>query len=273
MVSDELSTNINTILSASGLRHTLHLYTPNVNKYAIQAPFLGSTAKDEKAVYITNENPEAITQELKGLGIDISIIKPSELTKINGNDKLRVVLDANSISEKEHLKIEKSLAEICKNHFMLCTYDVSKLNPNAIKDLVKTHDKLMLTTSDITMLSSESFEKQEISEESIERFVKNELDTIVLVLILNKPMCGTDIIKTIHKEFNVLLSPGTIYPLLHSLEGRGLLKCEYQVKTKLYRPIVHAEPKIRSILSDRMQASKFLSNFLQSIELNRKIVK
>lgn len=273
MVSDELSTNINTVLSASGLRHTLHLYTPNVNKYAIQATFLGSIAKDEKAVYITNENPEDVIQKLKELNIDISIIKPGEVTKIKGNDKLRVVLDAGSISQEEHLKIEKDLAKICKAHFMLCTYNVSKLDPNVIKDLVKTHDKLMLTTNDLTMLSSESFEKQEISEEAVERFVKNELDTIVLVLILNKPMCGTDIIKTIHKEFNILLSPGTIYPLLHSLEERGLLKCEYQVKTKLYKPIVQAEPKIRSILNDRMQASKFLSNFLQSIELNRKVVK
>lgn len=262
---------INTILSAIA-KHTLHLYTPDVNKYAIHAPFIGSAAKDEKVVYITNDEPDAVSQELRGLNFDISIIKPSGLGRINFNDKLRILVDAGSIDKEEHLKIEKSLARAGKNQLMLCTYDASKLDPKIIKELVECHDKLMLTASDITVLSSETLDKSNISDEFIERFVKNELETIVLALILNKPMCGTDIIKTVHKEFNILLSPGTIYPLLHSLEEKGLLKCEYKVKTKLYKPPKGAEPKIRGILNEHVQASKFLSKFLQSVELNRKTV-
>ncbi|MEW5760532.1 MAG: PadR family transcriptional regulator [Candidatus Thermoplasmatota archaeon] len=269
-MKEELSTNINTILSTMGLRHTLHLYTPDVNKYAIQAPFLASTAKDEKAIYITADEPSLVAQEFKGLNIDISIIDSSKLPKINPTKKLRIVLDAGSINKEEHIEVERAVAKITKNNFSLCTYDVSKFNPEFIKDLVKSHDKLMLTTSDLTMLSSESYDKLNISDKAIERFVKNDLETVVLALMLNKPMCGTDIIKTLYKEFNILVSPGTIYPLLHSLEKKGLLKCEYKVRTKLYEPPEGVKTKIRSLLNEHVQTSNFLSKFLQSIEQSGK---
>lgn len=271
MEKEDLSANINTILSATGLHHTLHLYTPNVSKYAIQTPFLDAANKDEKVFYVTSENHDTVRQELKGLDMDISIIKPDEIDKVKGK-KMRMVIDAGSINPEEHGKIEKHLSRMEKANFILCTYDVSKLSPEIIKELVSYHDKLMLTTSDVTVLSSESFDELNIGDESVERFVKNDLDTIVLALILEKPMCGTDIIKTIHKNFNVLLSPGTIYPLLHSLEKKGLLKCEYEVKTKTYRPGKDAEPKIRSLLNEHVQTSRFLNRFLQSTGLKLKSV-
>ncbi|MDI6916761.1 MAG: PadR family transcriptional regulator [Thermoplasmatales archaeon] len=268
MEKEDLSANINTVLSATGLKHTLHLYTPNVSKYSIQTPFLDAANKDEKVFYVTNEKSDTVKQGLKGLNIDLSIIRPNEIDKIK-EKKLRMVIDAGSINPEEHGKIEKHLSKM-KENFILCTYDVSKLSPEIIKELVSYHDKLMLTTSDVTVLSSESFDELNIGDESVERFVKNDLDTIVLALILEKPMCGTDIIKTIHKNFNVLLSPGTIYPLLHSLEKKGLLKCEYEVKTKTYKPGKDAEPKIRSLLNEHVQTSRFLSRFLQSTGLKLK---
>lgn len=262
-----LPANIDAILSAAGLRHTLHLYTPNVNKYAIHLSFLDATGEDEEALYVTTNDPESVRQGLKGLGVKLSIIKPEEIDKIKTSEKLRIIIDASSISPKDNLEIERRLVDIGKNHSMLCTYDVSKLSPEVIKDLIKYHDKLMLTTSDITILSSESLGELNIPDESVEKYVKDSLEALVLALILDKPMCGTDIIKTIHKEFDVLLSPGTIYPLLHSLEEKGLLKCEYEVKTKTYKPIKGAAPKIRSILNEHAKISEFLNKFLQSARL------
>jgi DNA-binding PadR family transcriptional regulator len=208
-------------------------------------------------------------QELKGLDIRLSVIRPGDIGKLElSKAKLRIVVDAGSLEDDDYLKTEENLERLASTNFVLCTYDVSKISPELIKDLVKSHDKLLLTTSDLTILSLESIDKLSVSNEAIERFVKNDLETIVLALILNKPMCGTDIIKTVHKEFNILLSPGTIYPLLHSLEEKGLLKCEYKVKTKLYKPPEGAEPRIRSILNEHVQASKFLNKFLQSTELS-----
>jgi len=259
-----LPANIAAVLSAAGLKHTLHLYTPNVDKYVIQLSFLDAMEEDEEALYVTADDHESVREKVKGLSAKLSIIKPEEIRGVKTSKKLRIIIDAGSISPKDNLEIERCLANIAKDRFTLCTYDISKLSPEIIKDLIKYHDKLMLTTSDITILSSESLGELNIPDESVEKYVKDSLETIVLALILNKPMCGTDIIKTIHKEFDVLLSPGTIYPLLHSLEEKGLLTCEYQVKTKTYKPIKGATPKIRSMLNERAKISEFLNKFLQS---------
>jgi len=112
-------------------------------------------------------------------------------------------------------------------------------------------------------MAADSLDRAGISAESVHRFVKDQLETIVLALLVREPMCGTDIIKTIHNKFGVLLSPGTIYPLLHELEKKKLLECEYGVKTKTYGPVEGAEERIRELLDEHVKASRFLSKFLQ----------
>jgi DNA-binding PadR family transcriptional regulator len=45
--------------------------------------------------------------------------------------------------------------------------------------------------------------------------------------ILEKQMCGYDLIKDIFTRCDVFLSQGTVYPVLYTLEGDGLLHAEY----------------------------------------------
>ena len=273
--------SIETVLSSIEFRHTLHLYSSDVNKYAIQAPFLAATKEGERAVYVTNESPATVMKEFEGLGIELSVIKPEDLGGLATTDRgLRVVVDSGSIDPSvlrrlrsrtreavakyiNHTEREKYLAESCKGCLILCTYDIGELSPDLVPRLVASHDKLVLTTSDATILAAESLDRVGLPAESVQRFVKDELESIVLALVLREPMCGTDIIKTIHNKFGVLLSPGTIYPLLHDLEKEGLLKCEYGVKTKTYKPMEGAEEKIRAMLEEHVKASRFLSRFLQ----------
>jgi len=49
------------------------------------------------------------------------------------------------------------------------------------------------------------------------------LDIIVMTVLHDTPAYGYEIMATVHREFGVLLSPGTLYPLLHSLEDKGLI--------------------------------------------------
>jgi len=281
----KLSSNVEVILSSIEFKHTLHLYSSDMNKYAIQAPFL--VAAKEGAVYVTNEAPATVMKEFEGLGIELSVIKPEELGGLATTDRgLRIVVDAGSINPSvlrrlsrtreaipkyiDHSEREKYLTKSCKDCFILCTYDIGGLSPDLVKQLVASHDKLVLTTTDTTMLAAESLDRAGFPAESVQRFVKDELESIVLALTLREPMCGTDIIKTIHSKFNVLLSPGTIYPLLHDLEKKGLLKCEYGVKTKTYKPMAGAEEKIRKMLEEHVKASRFLSRFLQVTGVSEK---
>lgn len=269
---DALSDINSILLSGSNLKHTMQLYTPNVNKYSIQIPFLAMAENDEKIVYVTNEKPESVIEEFKGLNIKPTIISPDKLNKLKvvSKEKIRIVIDGGSLDKtSDHIQREKLLNKMCKthsilsNHSLLCTYVVTKINPDMIKELAACHDKLIFTTGEATILSSESFDKLGIMNKTVEKFVKSDLELIILALIMNEPMCGLDIIKAINQNFNVLLSPGTVYPLLHSLKKKGLLQCKIGIKKKLYRPAKGAEDRIERILSRHVQTSVFMSNFLQ----------
>jgi len=273
---------IKTIFSGiNGKKHILHLYTPTLNKYAIQSSFLGD--KKEKAAYVSTEEPETIAAQFDSSHKDLSIVSLKELEKIEGYK--RIIIDAGSISSSissnisrrrsigeelimkertDHIKREKYLSNLKGNQSILCTYDISKLTADKIKQLIKFHDNLILTTDDTAVLSSKALSQKHlnISSKLIDEFLKNELETVVLALIMAEPMCGTDIKKAIHKKFGILLSSGTLYPLLHKLQKSGLLKCEFGVKTKTYTPANGKD--IQMILDERMEAKNFLTSFVQA---------
>lgn len=70
--------------------------------------------------------------------------------------------------------------------------------------------------------------------EMLRRYVKAFLDLLVLAILNSRPRCGYEILATIHRGFGVLISPGTLYPLLHMLEERGLIEGRPQNRRKNY---------------------------------------
>jgi DNA-binding PadR family transcriptional regulator len=258
-------------VSSKGLNHTLHLYTSNVDKCIIQRAFLISNRNDEKIVYVTANDPESLLREFSIANVTLKIIKPEELRglKKEKNCELRLIIDAGSIVDQKDAEIEEResyLNDLSKRHRVncLCTYDVTKLNFERIKRLAMHHNQLRLTTNDLTILSGDLFDGSRLSGDSIEKMVKDNLESIILAIIFqNNTMCGTDIIGTIHLKFNVLLSPGTIYPLLHSLKQKGLLTVKKLGKEMIYAPVEDAKPKIKSIVNEHIQARKLLNHYLQ----------
>jgi DNA-binding PadR family transcriptional regulator len=258
-------------VSSKGLNHTLHLYTPNVDKYAIQKAFLISNRNDEKIVYVTANDHASLIREFNIANVNLKIIKPEEIRELEKekNCELRLIMDAGSIVDQKDAEIEEResyLNDLSKRHCVncLCTYDVTKLNFEIIKRLAIHHSQLRLTTNDLTILSGDLFDGSRLSGDSIEKMVKDNLESIILAIIFQKnTMCGTDIIGTIHLKFNVLLSPGTIYPLLHSLKQKGLLTVKKLGKEMIYAPVEDAKPKIKSIVNEHIQARKLLNHYLQ----------
>ena len=260
--------------SLEGLDHTLHLYTSKVDKYEIQRAFLVFMRKDERAVYVTRDDPTSLIKEFKSMNVELGIIKPEELRDLEnkGNCKLRIIIDAGSMLDQKDQEIterEHYINELGKKQPLrcLCTYDVTRLDPDTIRQFAAYHNHLQLTTNDITMLSGNFIDKSRLSCDSVEEMVKDNLETIILALLQRKTMCGTEIIGTIHLEFNVLLSPGTIYPLLQSLRDRGLLTSDKDGKAKRYAPARDAELKIKNIIEERIQARKLLANYLMAEQI------
>lgn len=243
---------------ASKPMHVLHLYSSDADKYAVHLPFLAMAGPHGRAIYVTPENPEEVMKRFSGI-----VVGPEKIGRMDTDANTVIVLDC--LDAKNH---EKNAAECKPYRVMVCAYPLAAMNPKTIQELVKCHDKLILTTGDTTLLSSASLMAAGgIPEESMEHIVKNDLELIVLALLANGPMHGIEIMKALHKNFGVLLSAGTIYPLLHKLEKDGLLKMEYCLKTKRYS-ILNPE-EVGIMLNGRINANAHINRFLMGTSSNK----
>ncbi|MGQ9468209.1 MAG: PadR family transcriptional regulator [Nitrososphaerales archaeon] len=67
------------------------------------------------------------------------------------------------------------------------------------------------------------------------KIIISSLGLIILRCLRERPTSGYGLIELIHKKFNVLLSPGTIYPILDSLKRSGLVDVFSHNKRRVYR--------------------------------------
>ncbi|MCW4034182.1 MAG: PadR family transcriptional regulator [Candidatus Bathyarchaeota archaeon] len=66
------------------------------------------------------------------------------------------------------------------------------------------------------------------------RAIKTFMDMLILSELREKPLSGYDIIGLVHKRFNVLVSSGTVYSLLYSLERKGLVIADLDNRKRVY---------------------------------------
>ena len=261
---------LSTEVCCKGSNHILHLYTPVVDKYAIHRGFLMSSRNNKGTFYATDCDDTSVIREFEPIDGKLKIIKPNEVRELGKLEKCEfsVIIDAGSIlgqKDRDVNEREAFLNELCEKHgsSCLCTYDVTKLSPKRIQQLAGYHAQLRLTTSDLTILSGYPLEQSKLSDDALKKMVKDNLETILLALLQRKTMCGTEIIGTIHLKFHVLLSPGTIYPLLHSLDEKGLITAKSYGKEKAYASVDSAKTKIEQLVDEQIQARKLLTHYLQ----------
>jgi len=70
-------------------------------------------------------------------------------------------------------------------------------------------------------------------------------------------MSGYDVISFIHNKFNLLVSSGTVYSLLYSLERNGLIEGSWDERKRVYRLTEKGAKTIETILSanDKIKTS------------------
>ncbi len=90
-----------------------------------------------------------------------------------------------------------------------------------------------------------------VFEELQERIVKSFLDVVVLTELSNKPLSGYDVITLIYKKFSILLSSGTVYSLLYSLERNGLIKATLNQRRRDYSLTEKGRETVRAITNAR----------------------
>jgi DNA-binding PadR family transcriptional regulator len=102
-----------------------------------------------------------------------------------------------------------------------------------------------------------------ILEKLRKRAIKNFMDILILTEIENSPLSGYDVIAHIHKRFGILVSSGTVYSLLYSLEREGLIKGVWNQRKRVYELTEKGEQNIKVI----RKANEEIQNFLRNISL------
>ncbi len=96
-----------------------------------------------------------------------------------------------------------------------------------------------------------------------ERIIKNFMDIIIMTELRNGPLSGYDVISYIHNKFNLLISSGTIYSLLYSLERNGLVEGVWDERKRIYKLTEKGQKTIETILNASDKIKGFIANLLK----------
>jgi DNA-binding PadR family transcriptional regulator len=96
-----------------------------------------------------------------------------------------------------------------------------------------------------------------------ERIIKNFMDIIILAELGNGPLSGYDVISFIHNRFHLLVSSGTVYSLLYSLERNALIEGTWNERKRVYKLTEKGEKTIDTILSANDKIKNFITGLLK----------
>jgi len=96
-----------------------------------------------------------------------------------------------------------------------------------------------------------------------ERIIKNFMDIIILAELKTGPLSGYDVISFIHNKFHLLVSSGTVYSLLYSLERNGLIEGTWNERKRVCKLTEKGEKTIETILGANGKIKKLHNSLLK----------
>ena len=96
-----------------------------------------------------------------------------------------------------------------------------------------------------------------------ERVIKSFMDTIIMAELLTGPVSGYDVISHVHTRFGFLVSSGTVYSLLYSLERNGLVEGVWVERKRIYKLTEKGAQTIRIILNSQDKIKGFMATILR----------
>ena len=104
----------------------------------------------------------------------------------------------------------------------------------------------------------------EILNEFHERFVRSFIDILILAELRKRsPMSGYDVITFIHKKFHLLMSSGTVYNILYSLERRELIKSIQTSRKRVYKLTDKGVETINIILKEKERIQSLMTKLFK----------
>jgi DNA-binding PadR family transcriptional regulator len=112
--------------------------------------------------------------------------------------------------------------------------------------------------------SKPMLQQRRIIAELNEKIIKSFLDLIVLAELQIQQLDGYTIIKLIHTRHHLLLSSGTVYSLLYSLERHELIQGEWKERKRIYSLTEKGKQNIETILSSNNPIKELVKSILKT---------
>jgi DNA-binding PadR family transcriptional regulator len=116
----------------------------------------------------------------------------------------------------------------------------------------------------LTVILSSGKLEGKILKKMHERIIKNFMDIIIMTELRNNSLSGYDVISYIHNKFNLLVSSGTVYSLLYSLERNGLVEGVWEERKRVYKLTQKGEKTINTLLGASDKIKGFMANILRA---------
>ena len=92
--------------------------------------------------------------------------------------------------------------------------------------------------------------EREISKEMNERIVKGFLDIAIMAKLMDGDLLsGYDVLAFVHERFGILLSSGTVYSVLYSMERDGLVRGMWSKRKRVYKLTDTGEKTIKVVFN------------------------
>jgi DNA-binding PadR family transcriptional regulator len=96
-----------------------------------------------------------------------------------------------------------------------------------------------------------------------EKIIKSFMDTIIMAELKNGSISGYDIISFIHSKFGFLVSSGTVYSLLYSLERNGLVEGAWIERKRVYKLTQKGTQTIETVINSQDKIKTFMTTMLK----------
>jgi len=95
------------------------------------------------------------------------------------------------------------------------------------------------------------------------RLIQDFMDIVILKLLRgNHCTSGYELIKYFHHKFHMLVSSGTVYSMLYSLERQGLIEGKSDGRRRVYKVTEHGEEFFNEIcITGQRNQTVFMSIF------------
>ena len=94
------------------------------------------------------------------------------------------------------------------------------------------------------------------------RLINSFLDVIILRALMSRPMGGHDFIMFISKRLDTLISSGTVYAVLYSMERQGLIEGGRLERKRVYTLTPKGKEAINTVSKTKEKILSALVNVL-----------